>query len=84
MFKFNSRDREHTIANVRVGRAQASQAASAHQAGVRRGNATGNFEREQGIHATADGARASARRSTGVNPEGHEPLDPRMPHLTPA
>ena len=84
MFKFMSRDREGTIANVRVGKAQGRQSASAHQTGVRRGNATGNFEREAGIHATEDGARASARRSTGVNPEGHEPIDPRMPHLTPA
>ncbi len=33
-----------------------------------------------------DDKRASrtARDSTSVNPHGHEPIDPRMPHLPPA
>ena len=31
----------------------------------------------------ADG-RSSAERSTGINPKGAEPIDPRMPNLSPA
>jgi hypothetical protein len=29
-------------------------------------------------------AEATARRSTGINPSDREPIDPRMPRLTPA
>jgi hypothetical protein len=31
----------------------------------------------------ADG-RSTAERSTGINPKAHEPIDPRMPNLSPA
>jgi len=30
----------------------------------------------------ADG-RSTAKRSTGINPKGAEPIDPRMPNLSP-
>ncbi len=77
------------IANIRVGRAQAQQSASAHIPGVKQGNARprGNHsarQREAGIHPTPDGgARATARRSTGINAKAHDPIDPRMPNLPP-
>jgi len=77
------------IANIRIGRAQGQQSASAHVPGVKQGNAParGNrvgLERESGIHAGPDGgARATARRSTGINPKAHDPIDPRMPNLPP-
>jgi hypothetical protein len=83
MFNFlsPSRERDRKVANVRVGKAQGRPAASSHQAGVKRGNARGNFEKEAGVIAVADGARATARRSTGINPEARNPIDPRMPNL---
>jgi hypothetical protein len=84
MFNFLARERERSVANVRVGKPQGRPAASAHQAGVKRGNARGNFEKEAGVVAAEDGARATARRSTGINPEAHNPIDPRMPNLPPA
>ena len=31
-----------------------------------------------------EGQTATARSSTGINPEDQGPIDPRMPHLPPA
>jgi hypothetical protein len=77
--------KEKLIANVRVGKAQADPTAPAHTPGVKRGNARGNFNRERGMRQMrdGDGARATARRSTGINPEARNPIDPRMPNLPP-
>lgn len=55
--------------------------ATAHQKGVHQGNAKGNYEK-QGGHFP-DG-RSNAARSTGIDPKGREPIDPRMPNLSPA
>ena len=77
---------EKTIANVRVGKPKTKPSAPSHTAGVRRGNARGNSEKEAGIKTAPDrlSARATARRSTGINPEARNPIDPRMPNLPPA
>jgi hypothetical protein len=83
LFRSDSRIRPKTIANVRVGQAQANPTASSHTPGVKQGNARGNFEREKGLHGMRDGALATARRSTGINPEARDPIDPRMPNLPP-
>jgi hypothetical protein len=53
----------------------------AHVAGVKQGNSTGNYESQAGHHP--DG-RSTAERSTGINPKAREPIDPRMPNLSPA
>ena len=55
--------------------------AAAHRAGINQGNATGHYERQRGHHP--DG-RSSAERSTGINADKREPIDPRMPNLSPA
>ena len=55
--------------------------AAAHQKGVKQGNATGNYDKQAGHHA--DG-RSGAARSTGIDVKGREPIDPRMPNLSPA
>jgi hypothetical protein len=55
--------------------------APAHVAGIKQGNSTGNYERQQGHKP--DGT-STARRSTGINPGNEEPVDPRMPNLSPA
>lgn len=66
--------------NVRIGDADVSPDAPAHTPGVKQGNATGNYEKQDGH--LSDG-RSTARRSTGVNPEAMNPIDPSMPNLSP-
>jgi hypothetical protein len=53
----------------------------AHVRGVPEGNARGNYEKMPGHEP--DG-RSTAERSTGVNPANEQPIDPRMPNLSPA
>jgi hypothetical protein len=55
--------------------------APAHTPCVKQGNSKGNYERQAGHEP--DG-RSTAERSTGINPKGREPIDPRMPNLSPA
>jgi hypothetical protein len=52
----------------------------AHTPGVKSGNSTGNYEKQSGH--LGDGRR-TARASTGINPDAREPIDPRMPNLSP-
>jgi hypothetical protein len=54
--------------------------APSHVRGINQGNSKGNYEKQAG-HAP-DG-RSTARRSTGISPEDHEPIDPSMPNLSP-
>jgi hypothetical protein len=53
---------------------------TAHIAGIRQGNELGSFEKQGDF--LPDG-RATASRSTGVNAEKRNPIDPRMPNLPP-
>ena len=59
----------------------AKQKDSTHVKGVGSGNSTGNYERNTGHKP--DGTSTQAR-STGVNAKDREPIDPRMPNLSPA
>ena len=52
----------------------------AHTPGINQGNDTGNYEKMAGHNS--DGT-STAERSTGVNPEAHQPIDPSMPNLSP-
>jgi hypothetical protein len=52
----------------------------AHVKGTKAGNTTGNYEKQQGHRP--DGT-STAERSTGVNPQAEQPIDPRMPNLSP-
>ena len=70
-----------TIGNLRVGKPQTTPSQPAHTPGVRQGNQLGNYSKQAGHFP--DG-RATARRSTGINPELREPIDPRSPNLSPA
>lgn len=54
---------------------------SAHTPGIKQGNSKGNYEKQAGH--LPDGRR-TARASTGVNPDAHDPIDPSMPNLSPA
>lgn len=68
------------MSNLNVGKPSVSPDASAHKKGVAQGNSTGSYEKMAGHFA--DG-RSSAQRSTGINVKGAEPIDPRMPNLSP-
>jgi hypothetical protein len=57
-----------------------AQDAPAHTPGIRQGNEPGSYERQPGH--LPDG-HSNARRSTGIDPKAHEPIDPRMPNLSP-
>ena len=67
--------------NVRTGKPDVSHDAPAHTPGIKSGNTKGNYERQAGH--LPDG-RSTAERSTGVNAAARNPIDPRMPNLSPA
>jgi hypothetical protein len=52
-----------------------------HVQGVKQGNSVGNYEKNEGHNP--DGT-SDQRRSTGVNAKAREPIDERMPNLSPA
>jgi hypothetical protein len=66
---------------VKTGTPDVSPDAPAHTPGIREGNQPGSYERMAGH---LPGGRSTARRSTGINPRGEEPIDPQMPNLSPA
>ncbi|HZP40402.1 MAG TPA: hypothetical protein VFD84_02700 [Candidatus Binatia bacterium] len=67
-------------ANLVVGRPAVSPSWPAHTKGVREGNARGAYGWEKGH--LKDG-RSTARRSTGINWRRRNPIDPKMPNLSP-
>jgi len=69
------------MANLKTGRPDVEMDLPSHTPGTKQGNSKGNYEKQVGHKA--DGRR-SARASTGINPEAHEPIDPSMPNLSPA
>lgn len=73
-----------TIASVRVGKPDVSPSKPSHVPGVREGNTPRAMQRMDGIIDHGNYAVGSARRSTGINHEDREPIDPRMPNLSPS
>jgi hypothetical protein len=69
------------MANLKLGHPDVSPDLPSHVRGVKEGNAKGNYERQPGHHP--DGT-SDARRSTGINAERRDAIDPRMPNLSPA
>jgi len=53
---------------------------SAHTPGIRSGNSKGNYEKQEGH---LPNGKSTAARSTGINVKAREPIDPRMPNLSP-
>lgn len=72
-----------TISGVKVGKPDVSPSRPSHTKGVHRGNAPGNLSASDGIQDHGDHATGTARRSTSLNPESRNPIDPRMPNLSP-
>ena len=52
----------------------------AHTPGIRMGNQPGSYEKMRGH--TPDG-RSTAERATGIDAGDRDPIDPRMPNLSP-
>lgn len=72
------------VHNISVGKPDVKPDAPSHVKGVREGNQPGK-KKEAGIHHVGQSkAISDARRSTGINPEMHDPIDSSMPNLTPA
>jgi hypothetical protein len=77
--------RTKLIGNIRVGQSDTTPSAPSHTRGVHEANEPGRLEREPGIvNLNGTGARATARRSTGINAERRNPVDPGSPNLSPA
>lgn len=68
------------IEGIRVGRARIKPTSPTHVHGMRLGNAVGNYEKS---HGHLPDGRSTARRSTGIDPDHHEPILPGMPNLSP-
>lgn len=69
---------------LRTGKADVPPDLPSHVRGVRMGNAVGNTEDDKGLERrNGEGLVGNATRSTGINPKAREPIDPRMPHLSP-
>lgn len=66
--------------NLKVGKADTHNAAPSHIPGVKQGNEPS--DKPQAGH-NPDGT-ATAARSTGINPESRNPIDPSSPNLPPA
>jgi hypothetical protein len=66
---------------IKVGKPDVSPDLPSHTEGVNQGNSKGNYEKMEGH--LPDG-KSTAARSTGLNPDAHGPIDPRMPNLSPA
>lgn len=80
------KDRE----NMSVGKPDTDTDAPAHTPGVRAGNEPGSFERDPGLFRAGPKGigrptgKGTARRSTGINAEARNPIDPSSPNLSPA
>lgn len=69
------------MGELRVGKADVDIEAASHTKGTAQGNESGRYEKMKGHHA--DGT-SGAFRSTGINFEDKNPIDPSMPNLSPA
>lgn len=71
---------DHMQNELRVGEPDVDPSMPSHVPGVAEGNARGNYEKMPGH--LPDG-RSTAKRSTGINPDDHDPILPIMPNLSP-
>jgi hypothetical protein len=79
------RKKSKVVANIRVGKPDVKPSAPSHVRGVFQGNHPHTSQRNKGIEAEQEErAEGSARRSTGIRPDDHEVIDPRMPKISPA
>jgi hypothetical protein len=72
------------VGNITVGDPDVEPSAPSHVRGVFQGNHPHFGHRHKGIEDRGHRGEGSARRSTGIRPEEHDVIDPRMPKLSPA
>lgn len=73
-----------TIHNIRVGKADVNPKLPTHVKGIREGNQKGAVDDEVGLKRVSNNRiEGNARRSTGVSADSRNPIDPRMPNLSP-
>jgi hypothetical protein len=68
------------VAEIRVGKPDVEVDIAAHTPGVPEGNSEGNYEKMPGH---LPNGKSTAARSTGVNSKAEDPIDSRMPNLSP-
>ena len=77
------------MGDIRVGKPDTTHDAPAHTPGVRQGNEPGGTDADPGLYETGETgmgrptAKSTARKSTGINPEKRNPIDPNSPNLPP-
>jgi hypothetical protein len=75
---------------LRVGKPDTKPDTPAHTPGVSAGNDPGGIEQDPGLEYTGEAgaerstARSYARKSTSINAEKRNPIDPDMPNLPPS
>lgn len=72
---------KHPASPLRIGKAEASVTDPSHVSGIKQGNAVGNYKSQDGHNE--DGT-STAQRSTGINADARNPIDPKAPNLSPA
>lgn len=79
------------MGDIRVGKPDTTPDAPSHIKGVHEGNDSGGIENnDPGFYSTGErgagrpSAKSNARRSTGIDPESRDPVDPNSPNLSPA
>ena len=77
------------MGDIRVGKPDTTQDASAHTPGVSQGNEPGGTDADPGFVPTGEtgkgrpSMKSRARKSTGINAEKRNPIDPNSPNLPP-
>jgi hypothetical protein len=71
------------MAHIVVGETEIDPNMPSHVKGVHEGNWPSGRERKLRALGKDPTTEGSPRRSTGVSPHDHAPIDPRMPRLTP-
>ena len=78
------------MGDIRVGKPDTTPDAPAHTPGVNQGNEPGGTDADPGLEYTGEAgaerstARSYARKSTSINAEKRNPIDPSMPNLPPS
>lgn len=68
------------MAEIRTGKNDVDTGDLGHIKGIKQGNSTGNYEKQAGH---LPNGRRTAEASTGVNAKAANPIDRRMPNLSP-
>jgi hypothetical protein len=66
---------------IKSGKPDVKPDAPTHVKGINVGNQPGQLAKQKGH---LEDGRVTSERSTGINPKGRNPIDPRMPNLPPA